>query len=767
MFSQGGNCAGNSVGVEQDYGFGVWYRGGGFTSSRLGTTPSMWFHSLAAMDPPGSLTTFDHTYMSSHGLRYDTSGSSCGGSGVSENIRSVQQLYENANQEGHTPPDPNSSMFTFDIANCTYANIFMDSPEQVDGTGVIPLVSVINSTNANFQKVAGVFLLNPSTDGVGIPLFGAQPELPNSQGGGQIRYSEIFNPNNNILGLYGNNCSYLSYVAGNQVNCNSTTNMPVADIAGHAIGMTSPATNMTCTASTSGGSLATGTYYVIAAAEGINIAGTAAESVLSNEYAVPVTGPTGSIACANGDATFGIWPLGATGIRFYYGTAGSLQESVYERANPSAGNFNTFTIIGSGATSATPAQLTPNPTTMAVTDVLQGQYETVAMSDRVTYPQPACFGIGMRCVSLGSFRTQINGNASLYIGGFNGIFTHANSADRTYTFPDVTGTVCLVTTCTGTGSVSSIGLVGTANQITVTGASPITGSGSWTLSIPSSPTFAGTTHGTFSGPLAGAVTGNVTGNLTGNVTGNVSGTAATFTGSLTGDVTSTGMATTIAATGATAASCGDTTHSCSLTINTKGQITANSNNIISPALVDPGSNGLVVRTALNTTTSRVLTAGTGIQINNGNGVAGNPIASVTANIDTRSFQWTQGNIGAAALTTANIQPQPLFDIPVASTLIEVDVFVDAGASTAQLGFWHSGSSTTLTPVLTPATVAGVHYNVACANTGGTSTTIQGTAVTCSTLTNTALAAKDFISTIGGAADGTSAFISITGIYTVN
>lgn len=38
----------------------------------------------------------------------------------------------------------------------------------------------------------------------------------------------------------------------------------------------------------------------------------------------------------------------------------------------------------------------------------------------------------------------------------------------------------------GSGTVTSVGLVGTANQITVTGASPITASGSWTLSIPSS-----------------------------------------------------------------------------------------------------------------------------------------------------------------------------------------------------------------------------------------------------------------------------------------
>lgn len=41
-------------------------------------------------------------------------------------------------------------------------------------------------------------------------------------------------------------------------------------------------------------------------------------------------------------------------------------------------------------------------------------------------------------------------------------------------------------------------------------------------------------------------------------------------------------------------------------------------------LVDPGSNGLVVRTALNVTTARTMSAGTGIVATNGDGVAGNP-----------------------------------------------------------------------------------------------------------------------------------------------
>jgi hypothetical protein len=204
--------------------------------------------------------------------------------------------------------------------------------------------------------------------------------------------------------------------------------------------MASPNINIGCTASTTGGLLATGTYYVLPVAEGKNVGGTAAESVPGNEYVVPVTGPAGSITCAVGGTIF---PNGATGIRFYYGTAGSLQESVYERSNPTMGNYGTFTIIGSGAVSATPAQLQPNPATMAVTDALGGQYETVATADTPVYGPTACFGIGMRCGALTTYRAQIAGKTALTIGGFDGIFTHANTANRTYTLPDATGTVAL------------------------------------------------------------------------------------------------------------------------------------------------------------------------------------------------------------------------------------------------------------------------------------------------------------------------------------
>ncbi len=57
----------------------------------------------------------------------------------------------------------------------------------------------------------------------------------------------------------------------------------------------------------------------------------------------------------------------------------------------------------------------------------------------------------------------------------------------------------------GSGTVTSVGLAGTAAQITVTGATPITTSGSWTLSIPSVLTLPGTVNKlTLTPPTTGA-----------------------------------------------------------------------------------------------------------------------------------------------------------------------------------------------------------------------------------------------------------------------
>lgn len=129
-------------------------------------------------------------------------------------------------------------------------------------------------------------------------------------------------------------------------------------------------------------------------------------------------------------------------------------------------------------------------------------------------------------------------------------------------------------------------------------------------------------------------------------------------------------------------------------------------------------------------------------------------------------QMNYGNQNSGTpLITGDIQPQgSQCNIPQSGTMSSVVVMVDSGASTVELGYRHSGSTTALTGLLTPATVGGITYPVVCANVAGTAQVIEGVSVTCGTLSNTALTAGDYIETIGGAADGTSEAMSIAVIF---
>lgn len=81
-----------------------------------------------------------------------------------------------------------------------------------------------------------------------------------------------------------------------------------------------------------------------------------------------------------------------------------------------------------------------------------------------------------------------------------------------------------------------------------------------------------------------------------------------------------------------------------VTTCTGGSLVVNGTPIVPGAgLPDPGSNGYVVRTALNTTTARTFLAGTGLTISNGSGVAGATTYTL-ANTAVVSGAYTNANI---------------------------------------------------------------------------------------------------------------------------
>jgi hypothetical protein len=178
--------------------------------------------------------------------------------------------------------------------------------------------------------------------------------------------------------------------------------------------------------------------------------------------------------------------------------------------------------------------------------------------------------------------------------------------------------------------------------------------------------------GTITATLTGNVTGNVTGNLTGTVTGNATnvtgivGIANGGTGASTAALARTGLglgtlatqaSTSVSITGGTITGITDLTvadggtgastatqarTNLGLVLGVDVQPFNNQLTALSAVLTD----GFLVRTGTGTATSRSITGGTGITITNGDGDAGNPLISLSANLVSLSgiTPGTSGNL---------------------------------------------------------------------------------------------------------------------------
>jgi hypothetical protein len=164
---------------------------------------------------------------------------------------------------------------------------------------------------------------------------------------------------------------------------------------------------------------------------------------------------------------------------------------------------------------------------------------------------------------------------------------------------------------------------------------------------------------------------------------------------------------------------------------------------------------------------------TTLNLKNGSGITltSDGLGGVTFDLTGSAFTTCSVLIGSDngdALVNGDISPQrSQCNISFVPTIAAVIVMADAGASTIRIGGRHNNTAYNISPVLTPATVAGITDKVACANTAGTPITIEGVSVTCTALTSTSMFAGDWIETVAGTADTVTKRLSTAVIMTGN
>ena len=364
-----------------------------------------------------------------------------------------------------------------------------------------------------------------------------------------------------------------------------------------------PSSTGTGTVTNSAGALASGAVVV---GNGLNDAKTTAVTV---DLSSAVSAPGGFTSVGAGNGTLALsGSTSGTVTQTVQAGAGTWTftwptgpAAAHQWLSTDTGGIGTFTQPAfsdiSGSVAA--AQL-PNPGASSLGGVMSidctGSGHMVKIS---TSGVPACAADGgVSFTALSGDATSTASGGATTVKGINGTLLSGLA----------TG---ILKNTTGTG-VPSIAVAGTDYQAAISGAP-----GTWPTFATSATTDTTNASNISTGILAAArhpaalsSTTSVNGTtIPASATLMTTGTGvlASQMPALTGDVTSTAgaVATTLAIVNFVPGSCGDATHVCAVTTNNKGLVTAQSAVAISGSggLSDPGSNGIVKRTALNTTTA--------------------------------------------------------------------------------------------------------------------------------------------------------------------
>lgn len=150
----------------------------------------------------------------------------------------------------------------------------------------------------------------------------------------------------------------------------------------------------------------------------------------------------------------------------------------------------------------------------------------------------------------------------------------------------------------------------------------------------------------------------------------------------------------------------------------------------SGSLGDPGSNGIVVRTALNTTTARTITSGADITITNGTGVSADPVVIFnppafttytpsTSNLSSVSASGRYHNVGKWTLFEFSVigtpSANPVITLPIVATAANTFVctLTNGGAAFLGWGVVLAGSQNLTVSTYNNTAFGGVSSSVVC------------------------------------------------------
>lgn len=329
-------------------GFGHRFSLGGYTAQSGATcltNPSMFFHSDGNNQDPIRLLELDTTFVNVCGMHFDTVGPAMMGP-IGGGLHFHDQLAENMND----------CMYCFDVTGTAIQGAIFDNDVISDNTGPSPFIRVYDQTGGS-GAFGDVFIRNP---GAGL-IFDVRPFVRSRC---VVNNAFVFGHQGSVvaLGLYGCNASYTSIQGGNAVFNGGGGNGTPSGVAigSTGVGLAEPYQPV-CTASNSGGSLTTGTYWVSMAYEDSQ----GQEGQLSSDWQAgpqTITGSSGSISCTWNQSVAGALPAVAT--RLFTGTTNNAPNVRYRTTTVGG----PYVITGSGGTSVLPTQVNPNTANMALTD---------------------------------------------------------------------------------------------------------------------------------------------------------------------------------------------------------------------------------------------------------------------------------------------------------------------------------------------------------------------------------------------------------------